>query len=663
MAVLAVNIFDFFLLKNLHFFDNINNSLFDIYRQENPHKKILTLLKFGVCIFLFFITIYLIKSKNYKILYEYYEYDFNRIIYSVGIIAFITYISIFSVLIFNDKYILNDFIQVPQRTIISIDGKSVDDIQVLNNNFLPIRIIDHRDNNDKNKKIDGKDKKLFELNNSVDPRIADLRGYYFYHHAYNYGPIAQIHLHAPIDRIVMIYGYVAALVQQKVLGIFGEVNFQNYLNLFYFEYILYYLLYIILIQLIFKDERLTSIAAILYTSTILLLGLELIKLAPGFNPIRHLFDIIIFYFAYKYFKHKIGVYLLLTITLTLFSLVWSKDFGIYICASFFLTLIYFNFSSSNAIKNNAVKFFIIASYFILVAVTLFYPMPGSNPSSIYFLIGLGAPAMENKHLITWCMIFLAPIALTFLVKVENEYKFLTVFACFYSLSTFSYFIWYPKAHHITGVGSIYIFWILCLVNNLIEKKKIFITLSLLTIILFIYSMTIYLKGARSYDNNFKNHIIYNFDVNGNKFKSIGDPSYYQNSLDIINKHSNEEPDIHIISKYDYILSILSGKYLNTGYIEIWSNLVSDLEVNKIVDLIERQKPKYLYVDVDIVNFANDSRANKAEASQILNRMRGNGVGRDIIYEDSPLMQIYNNIKLQYYICEKGLMIDVLCLKK
>lgn len=663
VPVFVIYVVDSIFLTRLNFFDDINADLLSEFRLENPYKKILSLIKIFLSFLIFFLLIFFIKNK-YLLTKFLKPQGINRkkLIYVFGATAFLTYILIFATLILNDKYVLNDFVRVTQRTLLSSAGESVDDIRTLNRYFISPSIIDRRPNEKISPDISGNDLKKFEEKNVVKKKISDLRGYYFYHHAYNYSPIHQIHLGAPIEKVVMVYGYVAALAQEKILNFFGKVNFQGYLDLFYFEYIAYFIVFVLFIKRIFRDYCVTSAGILLSTSSVLLLGIELIKLAPGFNPIRHFFDIFVFYFLYEYFKSEKNKDLFVAMAISIFSVIWSKDFGLYISLSTFISLVYFYFNTSGFGRANIKNTFVCLIYFLVICIFFSLPLPGANPSAIYFAIGLGAPVIENKELIYWCIIFLPFLALTFLLNIEKEYKYLTVFSCFYALSSFSYYAWYPKMHHIFGVGSIYVLWFLCIYNAVKENKKVFDFIFVFILLLFLYASTSYLRGLYIYTRNYQNHIVYEFDINGNRLKSIGDPEYYKNSIDLINKYSKNSPEIFTISKYDYILSILSNKYLNTGYIEIWSNLVSNKEINKVVDSIKENKPPYLYVDIDIVNKENFTKESMEKSLGYLIRMRGNGVPRDILYEDAPMNEIFSRIKNLYYVCDNGLLIDVLCLK-
>lgn len=665
VPVAVIYVVDSTLLYRLSFFDGVNANLLSGFRLENPHKKILSLVKIFLSFSIFFLLIFLIKSrfKVLKLALNLLDRNREKLVYVLGAIAFLTYISVFATLIINDKYVLNDFVRVTQRTILSPGGESVDDIQILNQYFISPTIIDRRPSTKVKPEVGRDDLKKFEAKNIVNQNIFDLRGYYFYHHAYNYGPIHQIHLEAPVEKIVAVYGYVAALTQEKILDFFGKVNFQGYLDLFYFEYIAYFIVFILFIQRIFRNYFITSICILLLTSSVLLLGIELIKLAPGFNPIRHFFDIFVFYFLYEYFKGKKNKDLLAAIAISIFSVLWSKDFGLYISLSILLSLVYFYSNTSGFGRANVKNTFICLIYFLAICVLFAFPMPGANPSAIYFVIGLGAPVLENAELIYWCIIILPLLILTFLLNIDKDYKYLAVFSCFYALSSFSYYAWYPKMHHIFGVGSIYVLWLLCICNAFKENKKILNFIVVIIFFLFFNASASFLRSLIVYNRNYQNHIVYEFDVNGNRLKSIGDPEYYKNSTDLIEKYSKNTPDIYLISKYDYILSILSSKYLNTGYVEIWSNLVSNKEIDKVVEAIKENKPPYLYVDIDITGKENFTKLSMEKSIGHLTRMRGNGVSRDITYEDAPMKEIYSRVKNLYYVCDKGLLIDVLCLKK
>lgn len=589
-----------------------------------------------------------IKKINTFIVNKYYLFSF---------IPLILYILIFSVLIFNDKYVINDYVYVPQQTKLESQYGFVDDVEFINSNLQKNGIFDDRPHEKNNLKAGREEILSFIKKNTLTKQQIEYRGYYFYHHAYSFLPIHGLAMGIEANKFPMIYGWLSTLSQVKILKYFG-VNFQNYLNLFYGGYILYFLLFVTSIHIIFKNHTIFGFGLFLGGSSLLWMGIELIKLAPGLNPIRHLFDPLIFISSFCFFRSQRLEPLIVAILISIFSVLWSKDFGIYISVALGVACIIY----ANAIeeKYRSLYRFGIVSYLLTVLIIFFLKVPGENSSAIYFILGVGSPSISNLELSIFSISIAFLLRYTFSMEMPREYKYVSILAAFYSIFSFTYYLWYPKLHHLYGVATIYIYWVLLLMYANLKNNILISIVRLATIIFFVVAIISFFNSVFKSDKYYKNHVIHDLDINGNKLKSIGDPSVYVDSVNIINKFSKDEPFIFMISKYDNILSILSNKYLNVGNVELWSNIVSMVEIQKIIDKIYLDNPKYIYVDNDLMVDFYKNHFQYENIRSILTNMRGYGIGRDLYYGISPLKLAYLNISEHYYVCHKGLIISVLC---
>ena len=158
-------------------------------------------------------------------------------------------------------------------------------------------------------------------------------GWLFFHHSWVLNPILALSKGADANKQVFIYGYGSAVFLKQMLTQMGAVSFQNYFKATFVFYPMYFLIFLAGIYALFRSVELVCIGAILLTVSFLLLGYQMILLAPGYNPMRHLFDMLMLVLFSQYVKKNNLPYLLLLVFTGFVAIVWSKDFGLFLTAS------------------------------------------------------------------------------------------------------------------------------------------------------------------------------------------------------------------------------------------------------------------------------------------------------------------------------------------
>jgi hypothetical protein len=442
------------------------------------------------------------------------------------------------------------------------------------------------------------------------------------------------------------------------------MNYQGYFKEFFSTYLAYFAIFMLGIWLIFKRLDTLAFAGILAISALLELGIELIKLAPGFNPVRHIFDVPVFYLLYRYLALDRKAYLLCACGLAMFAILWSKDFGLYLTLSVGVVVL---------IKGIKLRPFqqvpiIIGSTMLVIGSLLYiYPMPGSNPTAVYMLMGVGSPQATTAQIFTllaWVGVLLAA---TIWVKHSEAYKVLTVGMALYFVLGLTYYIWYPSLHHIWGAAPVFILWIAALyhgwISNIQDKGKI----AWLQMLVFAPLLLVYLaasvhfyKYQHSYNQTFTTHQLYHWPFENASFTSTMDPELFEDATNLIKEYSPDIKGIYIISKYDHILPILAGRYSAMPYNELLTNLVTPKEVDVAAKAISTNKPAFLFVDSDI-GYGTEI---NSPLQQSQNAVRLHDLFGSVIYREgdilSPLNLVYRNVADQYKKCASGKLVSVYC---
>jgi hypothetical protein len=167
------------------------------------------------------------------------------------------------------------------------------------------------------------------------------------------------------------------------------------------------------------------------------------------------------------------------------------------------------------------------------------------------------------------------------------------------------------------------------------------------------SVTHYYKEKSDYNAIFTSHVVYDWSFDKMRIKTTMPPLYFADSLDLIQEYS-PEPGIYIISKYDSILPFLSNRYSRMPFFELSYYLVTPKETRECIDLIKREKPKYLYVDTDIERHFNVDIIDKNAPR--LGYLHIESVWR--VQRLNLLKEIFMAVRDDYYPVEEGSLITV-----
>jgi hypothetical protein len=591
------------------------------------------------------------------------------------------YWAIFVPLIKNPVLVENDYINISEKTILK-SGAIVDNIEYINKHKIAgFQIYDPRQSLGVEHPV--KDRLNFEFNqndiynNSISTSAESLdfiaknknellnqtkAGWFFYHHGYNFGPINALSLGASAYQQTMVYGWLNTVTQSKVLELLEMSNYPGYFKMYFAEYIAYFAVFLLGVWSIFKRLETVVFAAILVISALFFLGIELIKLAPGFNPVRHIFDIPVFYLLYRYLAQNSKSYLILACVVALFAILWSKDFGL------FLTL-----SVGGAVVFKGIKqrpfqlmpLFVGGITAVAGMLLYFYPMPGANPTANYMLLGVGSPQAASGAIFGLLVIVSLLLAATIAIKQSEAYTILAIGMALYFVQSLTYYIWYPALHHILGVAPVFILWLVVLFHGGVSQsthwgKRQSTVLILLLVFVYLPASVNFYWGMHAYNQTFKNHQLYNWSFDKARLVSTMEPTLFEEAAKLIKHYSQNNNGIFIVSKYDHILPILAGKYSAMPYNELPTNLASPREVVVASEAILQNKPAFLFVDSDIGRNLNGEIPIESDPVAIQLGLFGEANARVMVLEG--LNEVYTLVASKYERCEAGRLISVYCRK-
>lgn len=474
-------------------------------------------------------------------------------------------------------------------------------------------------------------------------------GWLLYHHNYIFGPINASALGAPRDELPFLYGWLNTISLMKIMQFTGGINYQTYFQTIFMAYPFYLLLTLLIIYLIFKDIKYVAISGLLLCISTLALSDQIIRLAPGLNPMRHIFDIMVFYCFYLFLTTNKMRYFIITIALSWLSILWSKDFGLLLLLSVIGTL-FLKIIIEKSLKTY-LTFFLLLTLFIGFVLYLI-PLSGKNPAFIYMLLGISMPM--TTHTIVFCTLFLLSILylLSFVMFEKNlDIKYLYILCLFYLQLILIYFIWCPSFHHLYAASSTAIFLLITILHA--EKKLNYFTVNrrqntyalttLSLLILYIPTAGYFYYNSKQYHDIFSTHITYHWPTEKTGFITTMEPSLLIQASNVI-KQYEQRNKIYLISKYDTILPVLANKYNAFPYVELPLSLKTTNEIDIIYNQIIKDKPTYIFVDTDI------NRSFNGDIFHPNNKLAKHGnyqesFGRAVVLTN--MVNIYNKLKTHY----------------
>lgn len=507
----------------------------------------------------------------------------------------------------------------------------------------------------------------FIENNIYEWNTQLVAGHYFHHQNAFLGPLNAFHLNEAKNNIVFLYGYGNTYLLNKLMIKLDGFNFQTFTHIFFSFYPLYFIMLIFVTWIIFRDIFLTAFVILSSIGAFQLLGFETIRFAPGNDPIRHFLDLLILLFLFQYSREKGAsfIYLIGTCILALLSVWMDKEFGLIIFISFTLAFI----TKQMISKPKVLDALIYATTILGLGFILkFLKTLGADPLSIYGFLGVSV-APTSTHikfiiLLTLLVLYaLLGVNLKALLK-EKSYFIISIFLLFYFQGMLVYFVWYTDPSHFLSACAIPLILFLTIQIKFITQAHInknYIIIPFIFSLIFVYipSAIMFEKGILAYENIFKTHKLYQWDFKRAKFLSTMDPEPFKNAVYLIKKY-DAKPDIYLISQYDNFLPFLSAKYSAFQYDQLDLSIVTEREFNYVVHKISTKKPKYIFIDSNIMsNHIHDIIGYNDPLDSMIapnHQTYDLSAGRMLVL--SNLRAIFLKIRPSYFLYKHGTLIDV-----
>lgn len=503
----------------------------------------------------------------------------------------------------------------------------------------------------------------FLRKNQLGLTTQPLAGHYFHHHNQLTGVLNYLAVSGDFDGAQYLYGWGSTVLIDYLVKALGGLTFENYLSALYIFYPAYYLIFLVLVYFVFKQASYVAAGAVLAFGFLLLLGFQSIHFAPGFNPLRHFFDLFVLGGFVAYLRSGRFGSLILTLAFAALGVMANTEFGLVLFASLIATLVV------RGVLEKGFSWRISVAIFAAITGTVlflnFVLRGQGNPTLIYMLMGVSVPETAYVRLYFLTTVFLVGYFFLWRMKprAETSLWYLSLLLFWYSQGSLLYYVWNPAPNHLHAIAPI---WILSCLTFLALVLRVWFTTAQEggvvhylafggVLLLYLPAMAFYHIDRTTYYDVFDSHRVYQWTFNRAHIKTTMNPVPFENAISLIKKYSQDR--LYLISKYDNLVPFLAERYSAMPFPEVALSLVSDRELKRCIDTIRRDRPEYLFVDTDVErDLSGDIYQFGERPIPHSEALRDASVGRVKVL--SGLRDVFSGIRSEYDLLEQGFLISV-----
>ncbi|HWQ27117.1 MAG TPA: hypothetical protein VN367_10120 [Chlorobaculum sp.] len=499
----------------------------------------------------------------------------------------------------------------------------------------------------------------FLKNNRFEMHQQVLSRFMIHHHNFILAPLNELYYGKDVKNIVAQYGLGGAMIIGKILTFSGGISLHGWLKICYLFYLIYF------IFLIFTSYKITGsyyFACIVFMLSVGVMnnrGYDILILPPGDSPWREFMDIPILLLMYWFGVKRGLIYLASALLLAVFQVVINPQFGAMmlmavICSAVFIAI---------REKENFAATIVLSLVSLISGVAIYIKSNANSGLSKYYFDGMVGVKIEYQQILLFIMMFMVGYLLLYrVIQKKNGLEYASIiYLLLYSQALFLYVVWHYDKNGITSRFHIYILTALLIIQradvlSVIKKYKnsFLLIVSAAAVVFYVRSVVFVVDGKYEYDQIFKRHKAYEWNMKRADIVSTMNPEHFNESIMLIKEYSPDQRGLYIISKYDNILPFLSERYSMMPFFDMQWYCVTDKEVYGSIKCIKDARPEYLFVDTDIYrNFNNDLIDPKIP---VIGYLSQESIWR--VQRLKLLNKIFEGVSGDYTLIKKGILISI-----
>ena len=424
---------------------------------------------------------------------------------------------------------------------------------------------------------------------------------FLHHHNHLFGSAYRFVLGQPLHEIFMQYGVLHTVGLGYILKALDKVSYSSYVHLYYSFYFIYFAAFLVILYILLRNRWYTLIGGILITAGWLAQTYLYLYLGPGTNPARYGMYLLVLLSIFYYAKTNRQIYMMGAILAALLAIAINTQFGLFVVISIIGVLLV---EVLTKYKKESIRFEILTILFLIMgsACLVYYLAIGPEPIASYFFSGLLAFPFSTAKIINYFLVTsLIYGLLIWKWKTKDPLNYALLFMTFYSQGVYIYYLRSAGIYHFFAMSSIFILQLILAVfimqKTLPRKGRtllcaVCIFMSLLAIF---SAQRSFHKSRKNIRHYFKKHELYKWDLPGTGFMSTMNPSYFKDSIQLIEKYKSAQ-GIYMLSQYDNFLPLLAKTYNKLPFIDLQWYLITQKEFDLVVDTIKTSRPEYLFVE-------------------------------------------------------------------
>jgi len=449
--------------------------------------------------------------------------------------------------------------------------------------------------------------------------MQDYVGRMIYHHAYTYLPMAERAYGRDRPGLGSQYGQGLTDAGAWMLRRVG-ISFENYYRIYWMVIPVYVAAAAVAGWVIGGGVWGTMVALMVITISFAVTGETAFDLAPGFNPVRHLPDLLCFVLIFWDTRRRSVLSSLARAAAVGGFIWWNREFGMFLLAgslAWRMIDIVFNLSPRrSAMLAGAAE--IVAAAAALLSLDAMPP----NGLGLYTVMGLATPVTHVWIIAPWVLVWSAllylPLRRALLNRVANvdvnerARDAVGVAGACYCAAAGIYPLWNPSIPH----ASVLLLCALPAIVAVVGKPRDFgrnvIAVACVAMLPFAWHFAVVHHDAQ---REYKHRIFFPWEFSGLKGQVSANPKPIEEGLALIEKYQPTGRLI-FISQYDSLLSIVSGRFSALPYVDIKSSIVSYKLLDLIKSRILESDRKYIFVDKDVFDsLGSEKSADKVKAQR------------------------------------------------
>ncbi|MDB5894508.1 MAG: hypothetical protein JWQ88_2039, partial [Rhodoferax sp.] len=445
-------------------------------------------------------------------------------------------------------------------------------------------------------------------------------GRFFFHHAYLYLPMLRATQGdaGGAAQLPAQYGFGLTQTFAKLLQWSGDTSFQNYFRLYWVGPGLYVLLAALVALLVTGSGAMGVAAAALVIALLPFQSLDGVRLAPGFNPWRHLPDLLCLLAISVHARRASVTTAVVRAAAIGFMFWWNREFGLFMLAASGVWYFFGAMRGRDRVSPSAAWWLLeLAACGVALALSA---SAGNNELAFYNLLGVGAPKTRWREIPPYAALWLAFIGFVAWARFVRPASHpggkdagvldaAGVGFCYVSFATV-YGLWNPSPGHFSVVWMCAVIPLLCAFHWVIEnlrahlfvsgpwlRRYVAVTLCLFTII---SSVNAALHTEETFSGLFSFHKSHEWRFPGLAGVSTADPKPVQDAVALIDRVQPQGP-VTLVSRYDVLLQTAGSRLSALPYVDVPSALISWNLIDSLHRQVTARKPAVIFMDRDVLS--------------------------------------------------------------